>query len=125
MKSWSIKLVITLAAVFAPAAAMVGTSLTLVVFDLITGVWAAKKAGVPITSAGIRRTITKMFVYESAILLGFLTQQYLTGSTIPVANIISGLIGVTELISVIENLNVIGDNQLLKSVLEKLNSVNK
>jgi phage-related holin len=113
-------LAIAIIAVFAPAQAMILSSLALVLIDLITGVMAARKQSVPITSGGLRRTISKLFIYELAILLGFLTQTYLTGEHIPVASIISGFIGLTELTSCLENLNIIGGNNLLKVILDKI-----
>lgn len=117
-------LAISIIAVFAPAKAMILTSLALVLVDLVTGVLAARKQGQPITSAGLRRTISKLFIYEIAILLGFLTQHYLTGDIIPVSNIIAGFVGLTELTSCLENLNTIGGGQILKAVLNKIGSVN-
>jgi hypothetical protein len=118
-------LLISVIAVFAPAKAMILTTLALLVMDLATGLLAAKKQGIPITSAGIRRTVTKLFVYECSVLMAYLTQAYLTGDTVPVSNIVAGLIGLTELTSVLENLNIIGGGAVLKAVLDKLDSVNK
>lgn len=116
---------LSLLAVFAPAKAMILTSLALVLMDLVTGIIAAKKAGEPVTSAGLRRSIGKLLIYEAAILLGFLTQQYMTGDTVPVSNIIAGLIGVAELTSCLENLNKISDGSILKAVLDKIGSPNE
>lgn len=112
-------------AVFAPAKGMILATLALILVDLITGVVAAYKRKEPITSAGLRRTITKLFVYGSAVLIAFLAQQYLTGPEIPVANITAGFVGLTETLSCLENINEIGDNGLLKALLDKLNSQNK
>lgn len=117
-------LLLSILAVFAPAQAMILTALALVVMDLITGVLAAKKQNIPITSAGLRRTISKLFIYEIAIMLGFLTQTYLTGDHVPVASIISGFIGLTELTSCLENLNTMSGNDLLKAILDKIGSKN-
>lgn len=120
MKSAALALLV----VFAPAQGMIVTSLALVLMDLITGVLAARKQEIPITSSGLRRTIAKVFIYEIAIILGFVTQQYLTGASVPVANIIAGFVGITELTSVLENLNILGDGKLLKVVIDKLGSKN-
>lgn len=125
MKIWAVNLILVLSSVFAPAKGMVCTVFVLVLADLVSGVLAAKKQQLPITSAGIRRTVTKLFVYIGAILLAFLTQKYLTGEGIPVSSIVAGLIGLAELTSVFENLNILGDGKLLQSILDKLNSQNK
>ena len=118
-------LALSIIAVFAPAKAMIVTTIVLILADLITGVLAAQKSNEPITSAGLRRTVSKLLIYETAILLGFLTQTFLTGDSIPVSNIIAGFIGLTELTSVMENLNIIGGGSLLKALLQKLDSSNK
>lgn len=85
---------------------------------------AAHKKKKPITSAGFRRTVVKVFVYEMAILTAFLTQTYLTGADIPVSSIVAGFIGLTELTSILENLNKVSDNKLLSTIISKLGSIN-
>ncbi len=125
MKETMIKVLIVLLAIFAPAKSMIITSLVLIIVDLVTGLMAAHKTGDPITSAGLRRTVTKLFVYEVVILTAFLAQQYMTGPGIPVCNIVTSFIGLTELKSIVENMNIIGGGDLLKSIIEKLGSVNK
>jgi TctA family transporter len=122
MASYLKALVLSVLAVFAPAKTMILTSFALVMMDLITGLIAAKKTNTPITSAGLRRSISKLLIYEVAILLGFLTQQYMTGPSVPVSNIIAGLVGVTELTSCLENLNTISDGGILKIILDKISS---
>lgn len=116
---------IALLAVLAPAQSMILTTLALVVIDLTTGLIAAFKQKQKITSSGIRRTATKLFVYQTAIILAFLTQTYLTGDSVPVCSLVAGFIGLTEFVSVLENLNKISDNQLLKVLLSKVKDLKK
>lgn len=125
MKNWIIHLAISALAAFAPAKSMILASMVLVLADLITGVLASKKAGRPITSAGLRRTVSKFFIYETAILLTFLTEKYLLSSMIPVSSIVAGMIGITELKSCLENLNEISGQDLLKQAINKLGSINQ
>ena len=115
---------LSILAVFAPIKAVILTVLVLITVDLITGIMAAKKRGEPITSAGFRRTVAKCLVYESALMLGFLTEHYLTGAAIPVSKIVSSFIGITELRSALENLNDVSGGSLLQALLAKLQSVN-
>lgn len=119
--NWSTKLFLAILAIFAPIKAALLTMLTLIGVDLITALLACKKAGEPITSNGLRRTVIKAAVYGTAIVLGFLTETYLTGDVMPITKIITGYIGLTELLSVLENVNELGNNNLLKKLLEKLN----
>lgn len=53
-------------------------------------------------------------------MMGFLTEQYLVGDLVPVVKILAGLIGMTELKSVIENIQDISDVPLMKLLAEKL-----
>lgn len=111
---------LTLLAVFAPIKAILLTAFVLVVFDLFTGVLAAIKRKEPITSAGFKRTIFKLFGYQSAIMLGFLTETYLTGDLMPVSKIITTFVGCTELLSCLENLNSISGGSLLTALIDKI-----
>lgn len=113
-------LAISILAVFAPVKAVMLATLGLVFFDFITGIGAAKKRKEPITSTGFKRTIGKIFVYEIALAMGFLCEQYFTGNSIPVCKLISALIGLTEISSVLENLDTINGSGLFKSIIDKV-----
>lgn len=116
-------LIIMLLAVFAPVQAMLLTAGVLIIADLVTGLLAAHKQKIPITSAGIRRTISKMFIYQTAIMLGFLVETYMAPG-IPISSIVAGVIGITELTSVLENLSKISDNAVISNIITKLGSAN-
>ncbi len=106
--------------VFVPIQAALTAVLALVMADLAIGVVAARKRGERILSAGLRRTIAKLLVYESVLMLGFITETYLTGPLIPFSKIIAGFIGFTEIKSLIENLNEASGGELLKGLIDKL-----
>lgn len=112
----------TMVAVFAPIRAIMLAAFALVVADLITGVIAAYKRKERITSDGFKRTVIKTFVYQCAIMLGYLTETYLTGAMLPVSKIITSYIGFTEIVSVLENLNSISGGSLLTALIAKLGS---
>lgn len=118
-------LLLSCLAVFAPIKAMLIVTGVLIFADLITGVWAASKRKEPITSAGLRRTLTKVGVYEAALCLGYLAEHFMLEGTVPVTKIVSGLIGLVELKSCYENLNVISGADLLKTAIDRLGSDNK
>jgi phage-related holin len=117
-------LIVVLLAVFAPIKAMIIVTVVLVIADLITGVLAARKKGQAITSAGLRRTVTKIGVYFTAICLSFLVEIFMIESILPISKIISGLIGVVELKSLMENLNYIHGSDIFKTIIDKLGSIN-
>lgn len=124
MKQQLLTLLIAIGAVFAPVKQVMVVTLIIMSIDLILGIAAAKKRKEPISSAGLRRTITKLFVYEIAICLGFLVQTYMLGELIPVVKIISSFIGLTELKSCMENLDDINGEPILKAIIDKLGSTN-
>lgn len=111
--------IISLLAIFAPEKAAILTALALIFVDLITGVWAAVKQKQPITSAGFKMTIYKVVFYELAICLGYLAQTYLTGTVLPVCSLITSVIGLTEMTSILENLQTINPNISWASLLSR------
>jgi phage-related holin len=117
--------VVSLLAVFAPIQTTLATVLALVVVDLISGVLAARKRGEPITSAQLRRSISKLFIYEVAIGMTFLSEHYLMSDEVPALKIVSGMLGMVELKSVMENLNELSGTNIFDSLISKLGSSNQ
>ncbi len=107
------------ATLFAPIRGAIFTALALVVLDLLTGLWASRKQNIPVTSSGLKTTLVKLAVYEVVICLSFLIDTYLTGP-LPISNVLSGLIGITELKSILENLDSITGGSLVKSLINAL-----
>jgi phage-related holin len=125
MKEFLTKAGIAVLAVFAPVKSIMIVVGVLVIADLITGILAARKRGEPITSAGFRRSVAKTLIYQSAIMLSFLTQQYLVGDDLfSIVKVTAGIIGMTELYSCVENLNVLNGSPIFKALLDKLGSKN-
>lgn len=110
--------------VFAPIRPMLITAIILILADLITGLLASKKQKIPITSAGIRRTFAKFFLYISGICIGYISEVYLLDGFLAVSKIAAGLIAVVELKSFYENINIISGNNIFKSLVDKLGSAN-
>lgn len=110
-------------AVFAPIKGMLIVTGVLILSDLVLGLSAAYRRKEPITSAGFRRTLVKLVVYEFALAIGYLAEHYLL-SEVPITKLISGVVALTECKSILENLNSISGMDLFKSVLEKLGSQN-
>ena len=124
MKYYVTGLLLSTLAVFAPIKALLLVTGILIFSDLISGILAARKKGQKISSAGMRRTITKVAVYNAAIMLGFLTETYMLDGFLPLSKIVSGLISVVEFKSILENLDVVNGNPIFKSLIEKLGSIN-
>src|ERR1700722_12629684 len=111
---------LALVSIFSPAEGMIVTVVALCLFDLLSGLLAARKQKLPITSYGLKRTIIKLLVYELAICLSYLVGTYLIGPYLPLTNIVSSVIGLTELKSILENADIIAGKPILQSVLNAL-----
>lgn len=118
------KFVATILALFAPAKMLILSVGILILVDLITGIWAALKRGEKIRSAAMRRTVSKMVIYQLAVISGFLVEQYMLDGFLPVSKIVASVIGMVELKSVLENANTILGQDLFKMVIAKLGSDN-
>lgn len=120
MKSIAINLLIATMAVFMPIKAALLLIVFLTLVDLITGVAAAIHRKEPVTSSGLKRTVIKLLVYLSVACLSYLVERYLTGEFVPLAKIMSGLVGITELKSILENLEEVTGIPLLQVLINKL-----
>lgn len=93
------------------------------VVDLILGIMAARKRGEVIRSFGLRRTAGKILVFEAAIILAYFIELYLLGPELMVLKLVTAYIGLTELKSIMENLNELSDGSLLKAIVDKLSAL--
>lgn len=109
-------------AVFAPIEMTLLTVLILVSVDLVTGLLLARKNKEPISSLGIKKTVVKLLVYEIVICLSYLIDQYLTFNSILVLNMVSSIIGITELKSVAENINILTGGGVLDGILKAISA---
>lgn len=112
-------------AVFAPIEPVIITTFVLVLADFITGVLAARKSGTKITSTGFKRSVGKLFLYETAMCLAFLVQKYMTGDLLPASKLVSALIGLTELKSILENLDTIQGSSFFNAILGRITQSEK
>lgn len=115
---------LSIAAIFAPIKSLLVTTAVMITVDLITGIWAAVNRKEHITSAGLRRTVSKILVYEVAIMLAYLAEHYMS-DIIPFVKMTSAMVSVVELKSIYENIDSIGGGGLLKTLVDKLGSTNQ
>lgn len=111
---------ISVLALLAPIKTMAIAAVCLTALDLPLGIIAAKKRKEIITSSGLKRTAIKIFVYEMALVLGFIVQKYLISDSIPLINLVSTLVGVVELKSALENLEEIYGSPFLSKIIDLL-----
>ena len=86
--------------------------------------FAAHKRKESIQSAEMRRSITKLVVYQIAIISAFVLEKYMLGSLVPVSKIVAGVIGMVEFKSILENVSTIAGQDILALVINKLGSKN-
>lgn len=96
------KILATLAVFFAPIYPAIIAVGILITIDFITGLIAAKKQGVTITSKKMGATVTKMLVYNCLIFAAHLCEIYLFPE-IPFLKISLAFLAMTEFTSIAEN----------------------
>lgn len=124
MKEYVYKGLLVLATIFAPIKPLLLACGALIFADMITGMIAASKRQEKIKSSEMRRTLSKMVVYQISIISGFVLEKYMLQDLLPVSKIVSGVIGMVEFKSILENASTIAGQDILKLVLEKLGSKN-
>lgn len=124
MKEWFEKIIVASLAALAPIHPIMISVGFLILADLITGIWAAKKRGEKVSSAAMRRTVSKIFIYQMVIIGGFVLETYLLGGLIPVSKIAAGVIGLVEFKSMLENSGHIVGDDIFKMILKKIGSEN-
>lgn len=124
MKQVGINIITVLIAALAPIHALMISVGFLILADLITGIWAAIKRKEKIKSSTMRRVISKICVYNVAVISGFLVEQYMLDSFLPISKIVASVIGLVELKSILENGNDILGTPIFKTILSKLGSDN-
>ena len=112
-------IMIALWALFAPIRTTLAVVFLLIFIDFVSGVIAAKRRGEALTSTGVKRTVLKIFIFEIALMLGFIAEKYIPGS-LPFTNLIGGFISLTEMTSIVENMNELSGNAILAALVKKL-----
>lgn len=116
-------ILLPLIAVLAPIKALLIAALALALVDMITGIWAALKRGEKITSAKMRRSVSKIFIYQLGILSGFIIGHLIGFADVP--KLVAGIIGIVEARSIFENLDIIYGEPIFKGLIKKLGSKNE
>lgn len=95
--------------------------LVLILFDMLTGIAAAKKSGEIIKSSKVIRTVIKICFYYLFISAGYLTEKTI-GINLFLDESILAVLAFTELISITENMGNLG-YAVPKKMLNKLHEL--
>lgn len=117
-------LVVAIIAVLAPIQSVLVTTLVLIITDFTCGIWAAYKRNEEITSAGFRRTVTKILAYEVALVMAFITETYILQGSVPLVRVLSALVCLAEFKSIVENISSITGTDLIRVLIDKIGSDN-
>lgn len=104
-----------------PTAPFVGIVMFLVFADFVTGTRAAMKRGEKITSKGLRRTVEKISLYFLAI-LAVEGVRIIFVQTIPITYMTAFAIAITELQSIVENVESVTGVQIWKTLKDTISA---
>lgn len=107
MKTWLTGIVVAAAAALSPAVPLFATVTILIIADFLFGLYRAWKREEVISSRKMSNTVSKIFLYNTAILVFFLVEKYVLDGSIPVAKLGAGAIAMVELKSLDENFQLI------------------
>lgn len=123
-ETWN-TLLLSIIAVFAPLKSVMFALLFLISSDLVTGLWAAIATKQVLTSRRLARTVVKTFVYLTTICVVHVANKYLLSAgefSLPLDTLIVSFIALTELKSILENLQKIQRQPLLQFLIDRLAS---
>ncbi len=106
--------------------APIGPSLIAVTFliiaDFVFGVMVARKNGIPIQSREMKKTLMKLFIYESMVLVGFLLDKFFIPFDLVVKLTMFG-VGIVECKSIMESFQKLTGISLWTMLREKLTAM--
>lgn len=107
--------ILPIVAFFAPVQGILLTVGAFILADTFWGIWKARKQGQKITSKGLSAIISKMLLYEAAVLLSFCLDVFILG------DILHGIFGVEQLIVKVTSMVLVYIE--LKSINENYHAV--
>jgi hypothetical protein len=75
--------------------------------DLVVGIWKALKLKQRIRSRRMSDTVTKLLLYQLAIISSFLIEKYVLTEMLPVAKLVGTVIAIIEFKSIIESIEAV------------------
>jgi hypothetical protein len=99
-------------AVFLPIKELMLTIGFLVGADMVVGIWKALKLKQRIRSRRMSDTVTKLLLYQIAIMSGFLIESFIISELIPITKLVATVIAVIEFKSIIESIESVTGKDL-------------
>jgi hypothetical protein len=107
-------------AVFLPIKELMFTIGFLVASDMVVGIWKALKLKQRIRSRRMSDTVTKLLLYQIAIMSGFLIETFIIAELIPITKLVATVIAVIEFKSIVESIESVTGKDLwskLKTII--------
>ena len=130
IQKYIIQLLAVVSAFFLPISGILFLIGFSILVDTITGIWKAKKLKIKITSRGLSAIVSKLFLYEMAVILTYLIDRFILNDillqffSVPlmVTKILSLVLCSIEVISINENIKAVKGIDLwasLKNLLQR------
>jgi hypothetical protein len=103
-------------AVFLPIKELMLTIGFLVGADMVVGIWKALKLKQRIRSRRMSDTITKLLLYQIAIMSGFLIETFIISELIPITKLVATVVAVIEFKSIIESIESVTGKDLWSKI---------
>jgi hypothetical protein len=103
-------------AVFLPIKELMLTIGFLVSADLVVGIWKAIKIGQRIRSRRMSDTVTKLLLYQLAIMSGFLIETFIISELIPITKLIATVVAIIEFKSIVESIEAVTGKDLWSKI---------
>ncbi len=121
--AWAKAALMVAVAFFSPIHKLLGLTTALLAIDLVTGIAASVKRGIKITSSRFSGTIIKVFVYSIAMCASYIVESTFVPE-LPIVRMLASLVGLRELLSIVENLNILAGRNLLDGLITTLKVAN-
>jgi hypothetical protein len=130
IQKYIIQLLAVVSAFFLPISGILFLIGFAILVDTITGIWKAKKLKIKITSRGLSAIVSKLFLYEMAVILTYLIDKFILNDillqffSVPLmlTKILSLVLCSIEVISINENIKAVKGIDLwasLKNLLQR------
>lgn len=111
---------IIIIAFLSPISVFINTIIILILIDFITALFRAKKKKKKIESKKMRKTATKMVMYILFIISSYLLMFVTFGNDFFVTNFVFGMLALTEVVSIGENMSIATDKTIFIKMTKKI-----
>ena len=120
MKTWLIHLWIGLVAFVSPLFPLAILVSSLIGTDFVFGIYRAYKTKQEINSRKMGHTISKLFLYNLAVLSVFMLEKLVFGTDVQFTKVVVGVIAMVELKSIDESFRILYGFSIYESLIDKI-----